>query len=117
VLWRYSSGFGQGVKEYNLVPFRSIAVDSAIVSYGSVVYIPKAEGVMYTDAKGVLRVHDGYFFAADKGSKIIGNHIDVFIGTETEPPFFFIGSDSKAIFDAYIVDNEQMKLDLEKMHM
>ncbi len=104
VLWSYSSGFGKGVQNYNLVPFKSIAVDKAIIPYGSTVYIPKAKGITYQDVDGVIKKHNGYFFAADTGSKIIGNHIDVFIGTETVNPFAFVKSNKKETFDAFIIN-------------
>lgn len=116
VLWTYSSGFGKGVKDYNLVPFKSIAVDSSKIPYGSVVYIPDAKGISYTDTDGTLKKHDGYFFASDTGSKITGNHIDIFIGTETDNPFTFAKSNKDNTFTAYIIENKSIKTILENLH-
>ena len=116
VLWGNSSGFGQGVDNYNLIPFKSIAVDKSQIPIGSALFIPDAVGIFYTDVDGIQKSHNGYFFAADVGSKIIGNHIDVFIGTETLNPFSFVQSNESKTFDAYIVSNELKKTELEALH-
>ncbi len=103
ILWEISSGYGEGVKNYDLIPFKTIAVDSSVIPYGSVVYIPAAKGVEYVNAQGETIKHDGLFFAGDTGSKIIGNHIDVFIGTAVHNPFTFITSTPKGTFDAFLM--------------
>ena len=41
--------------------------------------------------------HDGFFFAADRGGAIRGNHIDVFVGAGPNP-FSFVGAGN---FDAH----------------
>ncbi len=102
VLWQRSSGYGQGVKHYRLIPFKSIAVDSTVIPFGSVLFIPGAKGVRYTFQDSSY-IHDGYFIATDMGSKIIDNHIDVFIGTATSNPFDFITSDSNHTFKAQFI--------------
>lgn len=115
VLWMKSTGFGLGVKGYKLVPFRTIAVDSSVIPYGSVIHIPEAEGVEYV-LDGQTLHHDGYFFAGDTGSKIIGNHIDVFIGINTSNPFDFIKSNRSKTFEARII-TDQIKIEqLRKLH-
>jgi 3D (Asp-Asp-Asp) domain-containing protein len=116
VLWSTSSGFGKGVMNYNIVPFKTIAVDSSIIPYGTVIYIPLAKGVSYLNAKGETEKHDGLFFAGDTGSKIIGNHIDVFIGTNLKNPFEFIQSSSNGTFDAYIVQDKKLTQEIEELH-
>lgn len=116
VLWKLSNGFGNGVKNYKLVPFLSIAVDSSVIPYGSVLYIPKAKGIPYINAKGVTTEHDGYFFASDTGSKINGTHIDVFLGAAKENPFSFITSDSKGTFEAYKISDKEIIKKLENFH-
>ena len=116
VLWSTSSGFGKGVMNYNLVPFKTIAVDSSIIPYGTVIYIPHAKGVSYLNAKGETVKHDGLFFAGDTGSKIIGNHIDVFIGTSLKNPFKFIQSSSIGTFDAYIVKDKKLIQEIAALH-
>lgn len=106
VLWAISSGFGKGVKNYDLIPFKTIAVDPSVIPYGSKVYIPLAKGVEYSDHHGDVVKHDGFFFAHDTGSQIKGNHIDVFIGTTTKNPFDFISSKPTETFEAYILINQ-----------
>lgn len=116
VLWTLSNGFGKGVLNYNLVPYKTIAVDSSVIPYGKAVYIPDAKGVIYTNTEQKNVTHDGYFFAADTGSKIIGNHIDVFTGTEENSSFNFIKSNSNKKFDAYIVEDTIRIKKLRKLH-
>jgi 3D (Asp-Asp-Asp) domain-containing protein len=115
VLWQESSGYGYGVKQYQLVPFKTIAVDSSVIPFGSVVYMPDAKGVAYAFEDTML-VHDGYFFAADMGSKIKGNHIDVFIGTATSNPFEFVKSDSNQSFFAELIDDSVVVNRLDELH-
>ncbi len=116
VLWQVSQGFGKGVKNYNLGPYVTIAVDNAVIPVGSVVYIPQAKGVIYLNATGQMVTHDGYFFAGDVGSKITGNHIDVFLGTATKNPFSFIKSAPPGIFEAYIISDKTVLQNLENQH-
>jgi len=116
VLWKKSNGYGIGVNGYHLIPFRTIAVDHTIIPYGSVLYIPKAIGIEYIDMNNKKKKHDGYFFAADTGSKIKGNHIDFFIGVVKENPFNFIKSNKTKPFNALLIYDEKMKSKFEKLH-
>ncbi len=102
-LWEQTSGIGKGVKNYDLIPYKTIAVDSTLIPYGSSIYIPDAKGIKYKSREGKYVVHDGIFFAGDTGSMIKGNHIDVFIGTDSLNPFTFIKSSPKEQFKAYIL--------------
>ena len=43
-LWVVSSGYGDGVRNYKLMPYRTIAVDNTFISYGSIIYILLASG-------------------------------------------------------------------------
>ena len=62
-------------------------------------------------------IHDGYFFAGDEGGAIKGNHVDVFIGTHLEAPFFpWIGSNQSKTFDAYVVQDQQIISELKRFH-
>lgn len=108
VVWTLSSGFGKGVRNYNLVPFRTIAVDTSIIPIGTVIYIPQAKGVKFTTTDGSVQEHDGYFFAGDVGSKITGNHIDVYIGASLQNPFSFITSNQSSTFEAFIVSDKEI---------
>lgn len=98
--------YGDGVKGFNLVPFRSIAVDRSIIPYGTLLYIPEAVGTLVTLPNGQQRSHDGYFFSADTGSAIKKSHVDVYIATNLKNPFRFVKSKPSQKFRAYIVKNK-----------
>jgi 3D (Asp-Asp-Asp) domain-containing protein len=103
VLWKKSSGFGDGVKNYKLIPFRTIAVDSKIIPYGTVIFIPAAKGKIIELPDGSKVIHDGYFFAGDTGGAIKNNHIDVFTGIFARNPFpEVVKSNELKTFEAYI---------------
>jgi len=103
-LWTKSSGFGDGVKNYKLIPYRTIAVDQKIIPYGTVLFIPIAKGKEIELSNGKKVIHDGYFFAGDTGSAIKNNHIDLFTGI-SEATIFPEIIPSKS-FDAYIVTDK-----------
>lgn len=103
------SQFGHGVQGLNLVPYRSIAVDPDIIPIGSVVYIPRARGLAIQSPNGSSLTHDGYFFAADVGSAISGNQIDVFGGYGGINPLpSLINSDPTEKFDAFLVADDEL---------
>jgi 3D (Asp-Asp-Asp) domain-containing protein len=108
--------FGDGVKNYRLIPFRTIAVDPTVIPYGTVLYIPKARGQVVTMPDGTTAIHDGYFFAGDTGGLIKENHIDVFIGVAKSNPFSWISSSQDQTFSAYIVDKADIKTHLDAKH-
>ncbi|HLP53464.1 MAG TPA: 3D domain-containing protein [Fluviicola sp.] len=116
--WSISSGFGDGVKNYRLVPFRTIAVDPKTIPYGSVIYVPSAKGVVIELPNGEKVTHDGYFFAGDTGGAIKQNHIDVFTGTYTGNPFkTLITSNLKKTVEAYLVEDVNLTNGLKKIHV
>jgi len=65
---------------YKLIPYRSVAVDPEQIPLGSVLYIPRAEGVPLPGGEE----HDGYFLAHDVGGAITSQRIDLFVGTEED---------------------------------
>lgn len=65
---------------YKLIPYRSVAVDPEQIPLGSVLYIPRAEGVPLPGGGK----HDGYFLAHDVGGAITSQRIDLFVGTEED---------------------------------
>jgi 3D (Asp-Asp-Asp) domain-containing protein len=81
-----------------------------------VIFIPEAKGIKYIDIQGVNQTHNGYFFAGDTGSKILGNHIDVFIGTSKSNPFKFVKSNKNKTFIATIIRENNIIKRLEKIH-
>ncbi len=109
--------YGDGVSGMILRPYRTIAVDSDLIPYGSVIYIPDARGIKITLPSNRTVEHDGYFFAADCGSAIKKNHIDIFIGYSTENPFLsFVKSHKKARFDAYLIKDGNIPASLKNAH-
>lgn len=67
---------GRGSLGTPVTPLRTVAVDPAVVPLGSVLFIPEFEGLTRPDNKK----HDGCFLAEDRGSKVVGRHIDIFTG-------------------------------------
>ncbi|MNR34974.1 3D domain protein [compost metagenome] len=66
---------------------------------------------------GTVVEHDGYFYAADTGGAIKGNHIDVFCGTSAQNCFpGIITSDENKTFAALEVSDLAVKSSLEAMH-
>lgn len=116
--FRISNGaFGDGIGNYRLSPYRTIATDPALIPTGSVIYIPEARGAKIVLPTGEVIIHDGYFFAGDMGGAIKLNHIDVFIGTQLEAPFFpWIGHSNLITFKAYIVKDQTVIDSLNFIH-
>jgi 3D (Asp-Asp-Asp) domain-containing protein len=109
--------YGDGVRNYILVPFRTIAVDPEVIPYGSVIFIPAARGLRFTLSDGTERIHDGYFFAGDTGGLIHGDHIDVFIGNALRSPFPWITSNSRSKTGYQIVPDSDLRDVLNSLHM
>ena len=118
VLWKKSEGFGDGVLNYKLIPFRTMAVDKSIIPYGTVIFIPKVKGKPIILPNGLEVIHDGYFFAGDTGSAIKGNHIDIFTGIFNGNPFKdVIQSDPTKTFDAFFIKDQQVINSLKSQHV
>ncbi len=115
--WTKTIGYGNGVKNYKLIPYRTIAVDPSNIAYGTVLYIPNACGDTITLPDGSRIIHDGYFFAGDTGGAIKGTHIDTFTGIFEGNPFpDMIYSSAKRTFEAYIVTDESILRQLSSAH-
>lgn len=118
VKFRLANGsFGDGVRRYRLVPFRTIAVDNSVIPYGSIVYIPGARGNKIILPDGSETVHDGYFFAGDTGGAIKGTHIDVYIGVAKRNPFSWIKSRESGTFKAEIITDPAIVSKLTDLHV
>lgn len=116
VVWRKTEGYGDGVLNYRLVPFRTIAVDNTKIAYGTIIYIPNARGIEIELPNGKKVLHDGYFFAGDTGGAIKKNHIDVFTGVYKGNPFTeIIYSNPKNTFDAYVITDSIIMENLTKI--
>ncbi len=69
---------GMGNRMNPLTAFRHVAADQSIHRYGSMVHVEAAEGVKLEGADPL----DGYFWIADTGGRVDGNHFDLFVGDE-----------------------------------
>ncbi|MBK8255747.1 MAG: hypothetical protein IPK82_24155 [Polyangiaceae bacterium] len=67
---------GRGATGKPIVPLYTIAVDSAVIPLGTVVYIADFVGLPKPDGTK----HDRCFLAADRGTRVIGRQVDVFTG-------------------------------------
>ncbi len=59
----------------SVVAFRTFASDPGVLPYGTVLYIPRLDGLTLPNGQK----HDGCLIATDTGSAIKGNRIDVFV--------------------------------------
>ena len=81
----YAQRWGLGVQnpatgnEFNLRPFRSIAVDPGVLTMGKWYYVKELDGASMPDPSVGMR-HDGCVRAMDVGPAINGRHIDFFVG-------------------------------------
>ena len=69
--------WGVGIGNRPLVPFKSCAVDPAVIPIGSDVQIPLLKGLTMPNGT----VHTGTVKAVDIGNAILGYHIDIFSGS------------------------------------
>ena len=110
--------YGDGLDQYILSPYRTIATDQTKLPIGTVIYIPAARGAQIKLASGRIIIHDGYFFSGDKGGAIKDNHIDVFIGTDSSANYFpWIKSNAGKTFEAYIVTDKTIISELIDLHL
>jgi len=73
--------WGVGVDDRPLRPFRSVAVDNALVPTGTRLYIADLDGlVMPGEPPAGGWTHDGCVVADDRGSAIQGAQLDFFVG-------------------------------------
>lgn len=107
--------FGDGVSGYELVPYRTIATDPAVIPTGSAVYLPSARGVEVR-VGGRTVVHDGWFFAADVGGAIRGVHIDTFTGTHRRHGLPHVTNRADKRVDAYVIDDPDIVASLRRLH-
>lgn len=110
--------YGDGVKNFILRPYRTIATDPTVIPIGTIVYIPEARGALIAVSKNETIIHDGYFFAGDMGGAIKGGHIDVFIGTSDDSGFFpWITHSSATLFRAFIVKDPNIIEKMTTLHL
>ena len=108
--------FGEGVDGNILAPYRTIATDTSKIPVGTVLYIPEARGLKIKLGDTIV-IHDGYFFAGDRGGAIKDNHIDVFTGVSKGTSFFpWIGHNAEKLFNAYLIKDPSIIDTLKKLH-
>ncbi len=109
--------YGDGIQDYILSPYRTLATDATKIAPGTVIYIPEARGAKITLDDGRVITHDGYFFAGDKGGAIKDSHIDVFIATHKSAPFFpWIKSSQDKTFSAFVITDKNIIYELTQLH-
>lgn len=109
--------YGDGLDDYILSPYRTLATDPNVISPGTAIYIPKARGAKIALVSGRTIIHDGYFFAADKGGAIKKNHVDVYIGVSKSAPFFpWVTSNESKTFEAFVVRDAKIIQELLELH-
>jgi len=117
-IWIRAKGkYGDGVKGYKLVPFKSIAVDPSVIPIGSVIYIPSLAGKIIPVSDSDTMIHDGYLYSVDIGGAIKGHHIDIFTGHISYHVLpGIITSNSTLTFEAFLIKDDNIKAILEKLH-
>jgi 3D (Asp-Asp-Asp) domain-containing protein len=68
--------WGRGATGKPITPLRSAAADPSVLPMGTPIYVPELDGI---DVGGAT--HDGCLLVQDRGSRVVGEHIDVFAGT------------------------------------
>ena len=73
---------GMGAMGDALEPLRSVATDTDVLDYGTVIYLPDWDGLLIPDVDGLgAFVHDGCFRAVDVGQGVDNYHLDIFAGS------------------------------------
>ena len=109
--------YGCGVRNWPLIPFRTIAVDQSIIPYQTTLYLPSLAGKSF-EIDGVTFTHDGFVYSADRGGAIRDNQIDFFSGNSRRVPFTdVVTSDEDRTVEAFIVNNDsQQAAALKSLH-
>jgi 3D (Asp-Asp-Asp) domain-containing protein len=76
--------FGRGATGKPITPFRTIAADTGVLPMGTVVYIPELDGLQRDESGAAL---DGCFVVEDRGSRVKGEHVDIFTGSRAVTAF------------------------------
>ncbi len=71
---------GMGNRTNPLVPLVHVSADQDLYPYGSMVYVPQAAGIDLGNGNRMT----GYFWVADSGGAVDGQHFDLFVGEKTD---------------------------------
>ncbi|CAM3529817.1 3D domain-containing protein [Klebsiella variicola] len=115
---KITSNYGKGVKNMDLIPYRTIAADnlSKNLKPGTVIFIKEARGAPIVLPSKTTVVHDGYFYVGDTGGAIKDNHIDVFCGITKTCLNTFAKSTPKHQFNAQIITDNSIINRLKEIH-
>lgn len=75
--------YGEGTKDYCLLPFYTIAADLKVHKPGEILYVPAAKGLKLPDGT----THLGFFEVRDTGSAFVGigaQRVDLFIAEQDD---------------------------------
>jgi len=72
--------WGRGAAGTPIAPLRSVAADTSVLAMGTVVYIPELDGLPRDNGGNT----DGCFVVEDRGSKVLGEHVDIFTGQPSQ---------------------------------
>lgn len=75
--------YGEGVDNLCLIPYHTIAADLTVYPVGTVIYIPRVDGLKLPNGK----IHNGYFLVRDTGGAFRGigaKRVDLFVGSEED---------------------------------
>lgn len=76
--------WGRGSRDNAVEPLRTFAVDTSVIPWGTVLYVPEWDGVQIPRIGEVGGfTHDGCFHAGDVGGWIEDHHFDFFAGTSS----------------------------------
>ncbi len=70
--------WGRGATGRSITPLLTVAVDTSIIPLDTAIYIPEFDGAP-RGLEGQAK-HDGCFIAQDRGVRVVGNHVDIFMG-------------------------------------
>src|SRR5262249_24438109 len=68
--------YGRGATGRAITTLSIVAVDSTVIPLGTVLFMPEFAGGSRPDGS----VPDGCFVAEDRGTRVIGKHVDIFTG-------------------------------------
>jgi len=93
------------LEPYKLIPYRTAAVDPQRIPLGSVLFVPRAQGIPLPNGTE----HDGYFLAHDVGGAIKGERLDLFVGTEEDVNNAFTqnGLTNKSSVEVFLVEGQE----------
>ena len=69
--------FGRGAAGTPIMPLVTVAADTTVLPLGTVIYLPEMDGIPMPGGEPL----DGCFVVEDRGSRVKGDHVDIFTGS------------------------------------